>query len=125
ACSFAPARGPRFPARIASPASIPAMATARQPRREVAAADRAARLRALPPFAQRAWGAAILSGEWDSWTWQQRHRLSSVAAILDVLGSDFPVPPATRAAMEAVASPRAGEPAKAGVTPSYLALADP
>ncbi len=102
------------------------MASARQPRpREDAAADRAARLRALPTFAQRAWSDAVLSGEWNSWTWQQRHRLASVGAILDVLGADFPVPPATRAAMEAVASPRASEPSKVGVTPSYLALANP
>jgi len=102
------------------------MATARQPQREdAAAADRAARRAALPAFAQRAWGEAVLSGAWDSWTWQQQHRLSSVGAILDVLGADFPVAAATRAAMEAVASPRAGEPPKVGVTPCYLALADP
>ncbi|HET6164045.1 MAG TPA: radical SAM protein, partial [Planctomycetota bacterium] len=79
----------------------------------------------MPAFAQRAWGDAILAGAWDSWTWQQQHRLSSVGAILDVLGPDFPVAAATRAAMEAVASPRAGEPSKVGVTPCYLALANP
>ena len=42
-----------------------------------------------------------------------------------MLGADFPVAAATRAAMEAVASPRAGEPSKVGVTPCYLAFANP
>jgi lysine 2,3-aminomutase len=87
--------------------------------------DRHARIHGMPPFAQRAWADAILSGAWDTWTWQQKHRLSSVGAILDVLGADFPVSAATRASMEAVASPRAGEASKVGVTPSYLALANP
>jgi lysine 2,3-aminomutase len=88
-------------------------------------ADRAARLAALPPFARRAWSGALDSGEWSSWSWQVAHRLSSVGAILDVLGDDFPVAAATRAAMEAVAGPGGGEPSKVGVTPCYLALADP
>jgi lysine 2,3-aminomutase len=87
--------------------------------------DRNSRLQRMPAFARRAWGEALLSGAWDSWSWQTQHRLASVGAILDVLGADFPVATATRAAMEAVVSSRAGEASKVGVTPSYLALATP
>lgn len=82
--------------------------------------DRNTRLQRTPAFARRAWGEALRSGAWDSWSWQQQHRLASAGAILDVLGADFPVSAATRAAMESAASS-----GKVGVTPSYLALADP
>jgi lysine 2,3-aminomutase len=82
--------------------------------------ERNLRLQRMAPFARRAWGEAVASGDWDAWTWQQQHRLASVRAILDVLGGDFPVGAKTRGAMEAAAG--AG---KVGVTPSYLALADP
>ena len=74
----------------------------------------------LPPFAQRAWGAAIESGAWSDWRWQVAHRLTSVAAILDVLGDDFPVAPDVRAAME-----RIGAASEVSATPCYLALARP
>jgi len=74
----------------------------------------------LPPFAQRAWGAAIASGAWGDWRWQVQSRLTSVGAILDLLGEEFPVAPAVREAME-----RAGAPGKVSVTPCYLALARP
>lgn len=74
----------------------------------------------LPAFAQRAWGEAIASGAWRDWRWQVAHRLTSVAAILDVLGDEFPVAAATRAAME-----RAGSASAVAVTPCYLALVQP
>jgi lysine 2,3-aminomutase len=82
--------------------------------------ERNVRLQRMPSFARRAWGEALLSGAWDAWTWQQQHRLASVGAILDVLGTDFPVSAAIRAAMETAASAN-----KVGVTPGYLSLADP
>ncbi|MSR46190.1 MAG: KamA family radical SAM protein [Planctomycetes bacterium] len=74
----------------------------------------------LPPFAQRAWGGAFASGEWQDWRWQLAHRLTSVRAILDLLGDDFRVAPDVRAAME-----RAGAASEVSVTPCYLALARP
>jgi lysine 2,3-aminomutase len=75
---------------------------------------------AFPAFAIRAWSGAIASGEWSDWRWQMRARLTSVGAILDVLGADFPVAAATRAAME-----RAAASGSVSVTPCYLALARP
>lgn len=74
----------------------------------------------LPPFAQRAWGGAVASGEWHDWRWQLAHRVTSVAALLELLGADFPVAPAMRAALE-----KAGAASEVSVTPCYLALARP
>ena len=82
--------------------------------------DRSLKSRSLPPFARRAWSSALASGEFHDWKWQLAHRLTSVAAILDLLGDDFPIDPATRAAME-----RVGARSEVSVTPCYLALADP
>jgi len=74
----------------------------------------------LPPFARRAWGGAVASGEWRDWRWQVAHRVTSVPSLLDVLGDDFPIAPDVRAAME-----RAGAASEVSVTPCYLALARP
>ena len=74
----------------------------------------------LPPFARRAWGAAVASGEWHDWQWQLAHRVTSVGALLDLLGTDFPVASTTRAALE-----QAGAASVVSVTPCYLALARP
>ena len=74
----------------------------------------------LPAFARLAWGDALASGEWNDWRWQFQHRLTSVGAILDVLGDDFPVAPETRRVME-----RAAAIGQVSVTPCYLALANP
>ncbi len=74
----------------------------------------------LPPFAQRAWGGALASGEWHDWRWQLAHRVTNVGALLDLLGADFPVAPAMRVALE-----QAGAASEVSVTPCYLALARP
>ncbi len=103
---------------------MPAMVSPRNisstPSRESSPSHAPAPVADLAPFARRAWGAALSSGEWSDWRWQVQNRLTSVGAILDLLGDDFQVAPATRAAME-----RAASAGRVSVTPCYLALARP
>src|SRR5262249_31079782 len=70
--------------------------------------------------ARRAWSQALASGEWNDWSWQHRARLTSVDAVLDVLGEEFPIASSVRAAMRGAAAA-----SRVSVTPYYLALADP
>jgi lysine 2,3-aminomutase len=91
--------------------------------RSSAASTRSGRVNASgpwAPFARREWRDALASGAWSDWRWQIQNRLTSVGAILEVLGEEFPVAPSTRAAME-----RVGASSEVSVTPNYLALADP
>ena len=62
----------------------------------------------------------MASGAWQDWSWHQRHRLTSVGAVLDVLGERLAVSSSVRRDMEAV-----GERVPVAVTPYYLSLADP
>lgn len=74
----------------------------------------------IPEFIRRRYEPALRSGEWNDWAWQQRHRLTSVEQILEVLGSSLVVAPGVRAGMQAAAAlyPIA-------TSPYYLSLARP